>query len=287
MELGQRAARNVGVYVDVANITMNGGRGMRYDVLRAFAARDGAIPQRLNAYVAFDEERGSQDPEYRRRTVAYYDQLRDYGYKVVQKKIVWFTDEDGTTYPKANVDMSLAVEALLQSAGLDRVILVTGDGDFTQVVTALQNTGARVEVVAFRNISRALREEADYFVSGYLIPNLLPTGGQVTRMSQVPWGEIDSRVRGVCYRFNHDSGFGFVRFIKSADLTNASLWVTDTRAPGSPYSSAFIHISKLPPEINAEDLPSRRIFLEFDLAPSRTSESDSPEAINVELAGRI
>lgn len=285
MELTPRSARNVGVYVDVANITMNGGRGMRYDVLRAFAARDGAIPQRLNAYVAFDEERAVEEPEYRRRTIAYYDQLRDYGYKVVQKKIVWYTDEDGTTYPKANVDMSLAVEALLQSAGLDRVILVTGDGDFTQVVTALQNTGARVEVVAFRNVSRALREEADYFMSGYLIPNLLPAGGM--RVSQIPWGEIESRVRGVCYRFNHDSGFGFVRFIKTADLSNASLWVTDTRAPASPYSSAFIHISKLPPGIAAEDLPSRRIFLEFDLAPSRTSDSDSPEAVNVELAGRI
>lgn len=285
MELTPRSARNVGVYVDVANITMNGGRGMRYDVLRAFAARDGAIPQRLNAYVAFDEARAVEEPEYRRRTIAYYDQLRDYGYKVVQKKIVWYTDEDGTTYPKANVDMSLAVEALLQSAGLDRVILVTGDGDFTQVVTALQNTGARVEVVAFRNVSRALREEADYFMSGYLIPNLLPAGGM--RVSQIPWGEIESRVRGVCYRFNHESGFGFVRFIKTADLSNASLWVTDTRAPASPYSSAFIHISKLPPGIAAEDLPSRRIFLEFDLAPSRTSDSDSPEAVNVELAGRI
>ncbi len=285
MELTQRNSKNVGVYIDVANITMNGGRGMRYDVLRAFAARDGATPQRLNAYVAFDEDRASQDPDYRRRTIAYYDQLRDYGYKVVQKKIVWYTDEDGTTYPKANVDMSLAVEALLQSAGLDRVILVTGDGDFTQVVTALQNTGARVEVVAFKNVSRALREEADYFVSGFLIPNLLPTAGP--RVNQAPWGEVDSRVRGVCYRFNHESGFGFVRYIKQSDMSNASLWVTDTRSPTSPYNSAFIHISKLPPEVSAEDLPSRRIFLEFDLAPSRTQGSDSPEAVNVELAGRI
>ena len=35
--------RKVGIYVDVENITMNGGRGMQYDVLRAFACRGGGV----------------------------------------------------------------------------------------------------------------------------------------------------------------------------------------------------------------------------------------------------
>lgn len=283
--MASQTSKAVGVYVDVANITMNGGRGMRYDVLRAFAARDGASPQRLNAYVAYDRDKAEEDADYRRRTNSFYDQLRDFGYKVVQKDVVWYTDEEGFEYPKSNVDMNLAVEALLQSAGLDRVVLATGDGDFTQVVQALQNTGTRVEVVAFQNISRALRQEADYFLSGYLIPNLLPSDKPWSR--EHTWGEQGSRVRGVCYRFNHDNGYGFLRYIKQPSLENANLWITDTRAPESPYGSAFIHVSKLPDGVSADDLPSRRIFLEFDLAPSRTDDSDSPEATNVELAGRI
>lgn len=50
-------ATRVGVYVDSVNIAMNGGRGMRYDVLREFACRDGGEAMRLNAYVVYDPER--------------------------------------------------------------------------------------------------------------------------------------------------------------------------------------------------------------------------------------
>lgn len=37
-----RSGVKVGVYVDVAKLSMNGGRRMQYDVLRAFACRGGA-----------------------------------------------------------------------------------------------------------------------------------------------------------------------------------------------------------------------------------------------------
>jgi len=49
----------VGVYIDVSNIVMNGGFGMRYEVLRKFACRGNAEPMRLNAYVSYDPERGA------------------------------------------------------------------------------------------------------------------------------------------------------------------------------------------------------------------------------------
>jgi uncharacterized LabA/DUF88 family protein len=96
--------------------------------------------------------------------------LRDFGYKVIQKEVKWFTDEDGNQVAKANADLDLAVDALMQSDNLDRVVLVTGDGDFVQVVRALQNKGCRVEVVAFRNVSSELRREADLFYSGQRSP---------------------------------------------------------------------------------------------------------------------
>jgi hypothetical protein len=44
--MGQKASGlRVGVYVDVENIARNGGRGMRFDVLRDYACRDGAEDQ--------------------------------------------------------------------------------------------------------------------------------------------------------------------------------------------------------------------------------------------------
>lgn len=36
-----RSQLKVGVYIDVANLAMNGGFGMRYEVLREFACRGG------------------------------------------------------------------------------------------------------------------------------------------------------------------------------------------------------------------------------------------------------
>jgi hypothetical protein len=143
------------------------------------------------------------------------------------------------------------------------VLLVTGDGDFLQVVRALQNKGCRVEVLAFRNVSRELQHEADAFYSGYLVPGLIPSRGD----ARVPWGELGSRIRGICIRWEADRGFGFIRFLTAI---SARLWVTDTRQEDSPYESAFVHISDLPRELDTDDLPSRDIILEFDLESSET-----------------
>lgn len=78
----------VGVYVDVVNLTRNGGYGMQYDVLREFATRDWGEPVRLNAYVAYDEERALEDSDYENRARDFQLRLRDFGYKVIEKKSI-------------------------------------------------------------------------------------------------------------------------------------------------------------------------------------------------------
>ncbi len=275
----------VGVYIDVANITMNGGRGMRYDVLREFASRAGDQPARLNAYTSIDEDREEEDVDYRKRMDGFHSRLRDFGYKVVLKPVRWYTDEEGFEHPKANVDLDMGVDVLLQSRHLDRVVLVTGDGDFIRVVQALQNQGTRVEVIAFQNVSRDLREVADFFFSGYLVPDLLPVSHNWDERTS--WGDVGSRVRGICYRFADEGGYGFLRYLRSAEIVADNLWITDTRHERSPWASAFVHRSQLPDDLNIEHLPSRRIFFEFELAPPRDDNSDSPSAIKATVAGRF
>src|SRR5205085_7129225 len=132
--------------------------------------------------------RAQHDQEYHQRTSRYHFALRDVGFKVIEKRVKWYTNEEGVRISKANADLDLAVDMLLQSAKMDRIILVSGDGDFVQVVRALQNNGCRVELLAFQNVSYNLRCEADLFVSGFLIPGLLPQPpGRGPR-----WGELDS-----------------------------------------------------------------------------------------------
>ena len=264
----------VGVYVDVANLSMNGGFGMRYDVLREFACRGAGEPVRLNAYVSYDSARGADDPVYRQKQEGFQSMLRDAGFKVIEKPVRWYIDERGERYGKANVDLDLAVDALLQSENLDRVLLATGDGDFVQVVRALQNRGCRVEVVGFESVSSALRREADLFMSGYVIPNLQSTADN---RNAPPWGQLGSRVRGVCYH-HPGKGYGFLRIMQRI---SPEIWKVDTRDEASPYESVFCHDTNFPAGVNLRNLPSRDIIFEFELAQG----DKGFQATNVRLVG--
>jgi uncharacterized LabA/DUF88 family protein len=266
----------VGVYVDLENFKRSGGFGMQYDVLRKFACREGAETVRLNAYAGFDKRRALIDPLYEKKTRSFFSIIRDFGFKVIEKEVKWFRDEDGKEYAKANADLDMAVDALLQSENLDRVLMATGDGDFVQVIRALQNKGCRVEVVAFSNVSSALRQEADMFISGYLIPNLLPPIKPSKEESS--WGEIGSRVRGTCYHYNHSKSFGYMRFLKDM----GPLWITDHRDVDSPYKTAYFHNSMVLDNIDYTTLPSRNYLFEFKLSKSALHEGEfQAEDINL------
>ena len=274
-----RSSSKVGVYVDVAYVYINGGSKMQYDVLREFACRDYAEPMRMNAYVTYDSERAERDEVYRKGATSFHSALRDIGYKVIVKEIQWFKDESGIRYGKANADLDLAVDALLQSENLDRVLVVSGDGDFVQVVRALQNKGCRVEVVGLDNVSSKLRYEADFFISGYLIPNLIPV--TIRKPDSPAWGELGSRVRGWCY-WHTDQGYGFMRYLKEI---SAQIWQTDTRNPDSAYGTAFFHDSNLPEGIRPTGLPSRNFIFEFELV--RSEKYDRLQALDIELVSRF
>ena len=249
----------IGIYVDVSNMHHNGGGSMRYKVLRQFACRDGGDAMRLNAYIPYDKERAAEDDAYRNKRQNYFSVMRDCGFKVIQKLVRWYYDEDGTRHSKANADLDMAVDILLQSYYLDQVLLVTGDGDFVQVVRAMQNNGCRVEVLAFDNVSAELMREADMFMSGYLVPNLLPFGSGSDNHER--WGKPGSRVRGHCYHYDNVKSFGFLRFLPEIA---PGLWNTDTRDFDSPYDTAFFHNSELPHGFN-RPLPSRKTIFEFTL----------------------
>ncbi len=245
----------VGVYVDVSNIAQNGGYGMQYDVLREFACRNNGVAIRLNAYVAYDEDMAKKNSDYRNKAQSFHSILRDFGYKVIVKIVRWYEDEHGNRYGKANADLDMAVDTLMQSERLDYVLIVSGDGDFVQVVRALQNKGCRVEVLAFKNVSYILRNEADVFTSGYLVPSLI--------LSEHTEHETQNKIaRGVCYSFFPEKGYGFLRFMK--DL-RGRLWITDSRKTESPYGTAFAHSSQFPEDFDVATLPNREQVFEFEL----------------------
>ncbi len=267
-------ALKVGVFVDAENVRYNGGYQLRYDVLRMFAGRYGSTPLRLNTYIAFDQERAKEDPEYRRRAHAYQQMVRDYGWKVIVKNVRRYTDEEGNVTTKANADLDMAVDAMLQSEKLDLLLMVTGDGDFLQVVTALQDRGCRVELLGFRNVSQELRRLVDDYYSGFLIPDLLP----ISYEPRNDWGEPGSCVRGVCSKWFPEKGYGFLRFIKRID---PNLWIIDPRNEGSPYESVFCHVNELADEVTDDVMLNRDSILEFYI--EKSDKDDGLVANNVRL----
>jgi uncharacterized LabA/DUF88 family protein len=266
----------VGDFVDAENVRYNGGYQMRYDVLRRFAAREGGAIQRLNTYMAFDAERAREDTEYAKKSRAYQQMVRDFGWKITVKHVRRYTDEAGNVTTKANADLDMAVDAMLQAGKLDQVLLVTGDGDFLQVVSALQNTGCRVELVGFKNVSRQLQQTVDAYFSGYMIPDLLP----ISYEPRNEWGKPGSCVRGVCTKWFPDKGYGFLRFM---DRIAPNVWVTDPREPDSPYTSVFCHANEVADDVSEELLMNRETVLEFYLNESEQKDNGLV-ASNVRLA---
>lgn len=250
--------QRIGIYVDAVNVTMNGGYGLKYDVLRRFACRAGETAARLNVYLCYDEDRLKMDSEYKARNKRFCEMLRDYEYKVVEKPIQHFTNQEtGEKTTKSTIEMDMAVDMLVQAEYLNKIVLLTSNGSYASVVNAIQDKGCKVELVGFDNVSNGLKKAVDSYVSGYLIPKMLPID------SPYPWGESNSKVRGVCYDFSHQDGYGFMRFLTK--LTD-NLWITDSRDCDSPYKTVFAHISQFEVGLDPNHIPSRDLIFEFDLS---------------------
>lgn len=78
---------------------------------------------------------------------------------------------------KADWDIGIAVDAIRIAQSVDTIVLVSGDGDFLQLVEYLKNQGKRVEIIAFSHTtSSKLKETADEFIDLQFHPEkyLLP-----------------------------------------------------------------------------------------------------------------
>src|SRR6266542_63275 len=93
---------------------------------------------------------------------AFFDALEKAGFELKVKDIQTFAGGA----KKADWDVGMAIDALTIAKHVDVVVLITGDGDFTPLVSYLQNNeGNLVEVVAFgRSCSSRLIEWADKFL---------------------------------------------------------------------------------------------------------------------------
>lgn len=262
-------SERVGLYIDQANLNASGGFEMDYAVLREFALRGGARGVHLNVYSSVNPAKAERDPAWNSRLRAYQAQIRSLGYHINLKEAKEYGEGDRLVI-KANADVDIAVDVLENASKLDRILLVSGDGDFSSLISAARRQGARVECLAFDNCSELLRGAADAVYPGWIIPELLPATQTEGDSKNFRWGEPGSRLRGIVQKVDPENRIGFVRYVPCFQDADPAFKFS----PLSPDTHLVCPFS-------LDDLPAHHIallrgaILEFSLTESATMGRDS------------
>jgi uncharacterized LabA/DUF88 family protein len=102
----------------------------------------------------------SDDPKHK-NVRDFLGSISKKGYVIITKPVQVFPD--GSV--KANVDIEIAVDMMTMAPRLDKVMLFSGDGDFTYAVDTLQRMGITVVVVSHKPFaSLELRNQCNEFI---------------------------------------------------------------------------------------------------------------------------
>ncbi len=150
-----REEERLGIFVDVQNVYYTvrdflGGSRMDYDELRTRVAAGRKIVRSI-AYVV---QADFGDPE------SFFQMLQFKGFQVKRRPLKVRADRS----MKGNWDMGMALDLIKYAGDLDTIALISGDGDFAEIVPYLKRKNCRVEVYAVeRATARELAQAADAF----------------------------------------------------------------------------------------------------------------------------
>lgn len=163
------------ILVDVSNIYYSLRESMRarvrYDRLLDWAKQEGEVVAAI-AFTPYHPDRPEQ--------IAFLNALSIAGFRVHARPVRRGENLDGTEIPRGagNIDVALAIEAIHLAPLADRLWLVSGDGDFAELVHFLAQQGKIIWVIAARvglstELARAahqvvLLEDLDREVPGLL-----------------------------------------------------------------------------------------------------------------------
>lgn len=80
--------------------------------------------------------------------IRFYLKLKEFGYKLFLKPVKLYHQEDGGTQRKANCDVEMAFYLMREQDKFDKLIFLSGDGDFLPVLKYLREKGKEIIVLA-------------------------------------------------------------------------------------------------------------------------------------------
>lgn len=153
--MDEKKNQRVGVFVDVQNLYYSArnlyNSYVNFSKIKSLAEREGKLVRTIAYGIKADiTKEGS-----------FFDALREAGFEVKLKDLQIFPGG----VKKGDWDVGMTVDMIRLAPKLDIVVLVSGDGDFVDLIEYLQNLGVFVMVVAFgASSSSRIVDKVDSFV---------------------------------------------------------------------------------------------------------------------------
>lgn len=80
--------------------------------------------------------------------IRFYYKLEQFGYELHLKPVKLYKQDEGKTERKANCDVDMAFELMKEKDNFDKVIILSGDGDFLPVLKYLKDQGKEIIILA-------------------------------------------------------------------------------------------------------------------------------------------
>ncbi|MBD3313508.1 NYN domain-containing protein [Candidatus Woesearchaeota archaeon] len=154
--MAQHKNQRVGVFVDVQNMYYSAKHLHHAKVSFSNILKDAVKQRQLIRAIAYVVKADLQEDKN-----VFFDALEKMGYEVKSKDLQTFYGGA----KKGDWDVGIAMDIMKMASKLDVVVLVSGDGDFQELLEHASALGCRTEVLAFgKAASSKLKNEADLFI---------------------------------------------------------------------------------------------------------------------------
>mgnify|MGYP006288055651 FL=1 len=155
MTKSRQKDQRIGVFVDVQNMYYSARNLYKSKVNFKTILKEATANRKIIRAIAYVIKADEKDEN------TFYDALEDMGFEIKSKNLQVFYGGA----KKGDWDVGIAMDVMRLAPKLDTIILVSGDGDFSDLLEHAKSLGCRTEVIAFKKTtSHKLIEVADFFI---------------------------------------------------------------------------------------------------------------------------
>lgn len=155
MTKSRQKDQRIGVFVDVQNMYYSARNLYKSKVNFKTILREAVANRKIIRAIAYVIKADEKDEK------TFYEALEDMGFEIKSKNLQVFYGGA----KKGDWDVGIAMDVMRLAPKLDTIVLVSGDGDFSDLLEHAKSLGCRTEVIAFKNTtSHRLIEVADFFI---------------------------------------------------------------------------------------------------------------------------